>query len=104
MTKNYTKYQQNIIKNYYENRDAISLRPVANKWRPYTDRCSTTHITTPMMAMATNGVGTPKKLPVISCCNVRNPAASPKPFVSSSAMNLASPRYTSSPQRVTTNG
>jgi acetylornithine deacetylase/succinyl-diaminopimelate desuccinylase-like protein len=26
MNKNYTKYQQNIIKNYYENRDAISLQ------------------------------------------------------------------------------
>jgi hypothetical protein len=26
MTKNYTKYQQNVIKNYYENRDAISLQ------------------------------------------------------------------------------
>jgi hypothetical protein len=26
MAKNYTKYQQNIIKNYYENRDAISLQ------------------------------------------------------------------------------
>ncbi|MFO0790417.1 MAG: hypothetical protein U0805_13265 [Pirellulales bacterium] len=26
MTKTYTKYQQNIIKNYYNNRDAISLQ------------------------------------------------------------------------------
>ena len=26
MSKNFTKYQQNIIKNYYENRDAISLQ------------------------------------------------------------------------------
>jgi hypothetical protein len=26
MTKSYSKYQQNIIKNYYENRDAISLQ------------------------------------------------------------------------------
>jgi hypothetical protein len=26
MDKKYTKYQQNIIKNYYENRDAISLQ------------------------------------------------------------------------------
>jgi hypothetical protein len=26
MAKNYTKHQQNIIKNYYENRDAISLQ------------------------------------------------------------------------------
>lgn len=26
MNKNYTKFQQNIIKNYYENRDAISLQ------------------------------------------------------------------------------
>ena len=26
MAKNFTKYQQNIIKNYYENRDAISLQ------------------------------------------------------------------------------
>ena len=26
MDKKYSKYQQNIIKNYYENRDAISLQ------------------------------------------------------------------------------
>jgi len=26
MNKNYTKHQQKIIKNYYENRDAISLQ------------------------------------------------------------------------------
>jgi acetylornithine deacetylase/succinyl-diaminopimelate desuccinylase-like protein len=26
MEKSYTKHQQNIIKNYYENRDAISLQ------------------------------------------------------------------------------
>ncbi|HEX4414303.1 MAG TPA: hypothetical protein VH107_11790 [Lacipirellulaceae bacterium] len=26
MSKNFTKYQQNIIKNYYDNRDAISLQ------------------------------------------------------------------------------
>ena len=26
MSKNFTKYQQNIIKNYYENKDAISLQ------------------------------------------------------------------------------
>jgi hypothetical protein len=26
MNKNYTKHQQRIIKNYYENRDAISLQ------------------------------------------------------------------------------
>ncbi len=26
MGKEYTKYQQNIIKNYYENRDSISLQ------------------------------------------------------------------------------
>ena len=26
MNKNFTKYQQNIIKNYYENKDAISLQ------------------------------------------------------------------------------
>jgi len=26
MNKNYSKYQQKIIKNYYENRDAISLQ------------------------------------------------------------------------------
>ena len=29
-----------------EYRAATSLRPVANRCRPYTDRCSTTHITT----------------------------------------------------------
>jgi hypothetical protein len=26
MNKNYTKFQQKVIKNYYENRDAISLQ------------------------------------------------------------------------------
>ena len=43
---------------------------MANRCRPYTDRCSTTHITTLATTSATNGVGTPATLPVASRCSV----------------------------------
>ena len=68
------------------------------------DRCSITHITAPMTVSRTNGVGTFSTLPVASRCRVSNPAESPNPLVSSSAMKRARPRYKSRPHKVTMNG